>query len=156
MVLPFSCWLTSDVLENRPLNGCSSSSSMSCQIRTQWHKQPKKCKHSLKTYFQWYQDWYRWQRMCTTFQYKYMACSPSSSPWTSSTDKIDTALKLLSIQAPTPDTVWYTSCTQHKRTHNYYNKTHTHNTTILRLCGICPGKPGWAGTRRNIHPLLSS
>jgi len=34
--------------------------------------------------------------------------------------------------------------------------THTHNTTVLRLCGICPGKPGWAGTRRNIHPLLSS
>jgi len=30
--------------------------------------------------------------------------------------------------------------------------THTHNTTILRLCGICPGQPGWAGTRRNIHP----
>ena len=26
--------------------------------------------------------------------------------------------------------------------------THTHNTTVLRLCGICPGKPGWAGTRR--------
>ena len=25
----------------------------------------------------------------------------------------------------------------------------THNTTtVLRLCGICPGKPGWAGTRR--------
>jgi len=30
--------------------------------------------------------------------------------------------------------------------------THTH-TTILRLCGICPGQPGWASTRRNIHPL---
>ena len=26
-------------------------------------------------------------------------------------------------------------------------ETHTH-TTVLRLCGICPGKPGWAGTRR--------
>jgi len=31
-------------------------------------------------------------------------------------------------------------------------KLHIH-TTILRLCGICPGQPGWAGTRRNIHPL---
>jgi len=30
--------------------------------------------------------------------------------------------------------------------------THTH-TTVLRLCGICPGQPGWAGTRRNIQPL---
>jgi len=30
--------------------------------------------------------------------------------------------------------------------------THTH-TTILWLCGFCPGKPRWAGTRRNIHPL---
>ena len=41
--------------------------------------------------------------------------------------------------------------------HTYtYIHTHTHNTTVLRLCGICPGKPGWAGTRRNIHPLLSS
>jgi len=29
-------------------------------------------------------------------------------------------------------------------------------TTVLRLCGICPGQPGWSGTRRNIHPLLSS
>jgi len=27
------------------------------------------------------------------------------------------------------------------------------HTTILQLCGICPGQPGWAGTRRNIHPL---
>ena len=33
--------------------------------------------------------------------------------------------------------------------------SHTH-TTVLRLCGICPGQPGWAGTRRNIHPLHSS
>ena len=33
--------------------------------------------------------------------------------------------------------------------------THTH-TTVLRLCGNCPGQPGWAGTRRNIHPLHSS
>jgi len=24
--------------------------------------------------------------------------------------------------------------------------THTQHTTVLRLCGICPGKPGWAGT----------
>ena len=26
-------------------------------------------------------------------------------------------------------------------------------TTILRLSGFCPGQPGWADTRRNIHPL---
>ena len=26
--------------------------------------------------------------------------------------------------------------------------THTH-TTVLRLCGFCPGEPGWAGTRTN-------
>jgi len=32
--------------------------------------------------------------------------------------------------------------------------TYTH-TTVLRLCGNCPGQPGWAGTRRNIHPLQS-
>jgi len=30
--------------------------------------------------------------------------------------------------------------------------SHIH-TTVLRLCGFCPGQPGWAGTRRNIHPL---
>jgi len=29
----------------------------------------------------------------------------------------------------------------------------TTTTTVLRLCGICPGQPGWAGTRRNIHTL---
>ena len=36
------------------------------------------------------------------------------------------------------------------------NITHTHthtHTTVLRLCWICPGQPGWAGTRRNIYPL---
>ena len=27
------------------------------------------------------------------------------------------------------------------------------HTTVLRLCGFCLGQPGWAGTRRNIHPL---
>ena len=32
--------------------------------------------------------------------------------------------------------------------------THTHTrTTVLRLFGFCPGQPGWASTRRNIHPL---
>jgi len=31
--------------------------------------------------------------------------------------------------------------------------THTQHTTILRLFGFCPGQPGWASTRRNIHPL---
>jgi len=40
-----------------------------------------------------------------------------------------------------------------KKTTNIYTAhTHTH-TTVLRLCGICPRQPGWAGTRRNIHPL---
>jgi len=32
---------------------------------------------------------------------------------------------------------------QHTRAH----------TTVLRLYGLCPGQPGWVGTRRNIHPL---
>jgi len=31
-------------------------------------------------------------------------------------------------------------------------KKDTH-TTILHLCEFCPGQPGWAGTKRNIHPL---
>ena len=35
----------------------------------------------------------------------------------------------------------------------HHTHTHTQHTTVLRLCGICPGQPGWAGTRRNIHPL---
>jgi len=31
---------------------------------------------------------------------------------------------------------------------------HTHTyPTVLWLSGLCPGQPGWAGTRRNIHPL---
>jgi len=33
-----------------------------------------------------------------------------------------------------------------------HTHTHTH-TTVLQLCGFCPGQPGWADTRRNIHPL---
>ena len=32
---------------------------------------------------------------------------------------------------------------------------HTQHTTILRLSGFCPGLPGWAGTRGNIHPLTT-
>jgi len=32
------------------------------------------------------------------------------------------------------------------------HNTHTH-TTVLRLCGFCPGQPAWAGTRRNIDPV---
>jgi len=31
-------------------------------------------------------------------------------------------------------------------------RAHTH-TNILRLSRLCPGQPGWVGTRRNIHPL---
>jgi len=35
-----------------------------------------------------------------------------------------------------------------------YTHTHTHtHTTVLRLYGFCLGQPGWAGSRRNIHPL---
>jgi len=34
----------------------------------------------------------------------------------------------------------------------FWKRTHTH-TTVLWLCGFCPGQAGWAGTRRNIHPL---
>ena len=30
-----------------------------------------------------------------------------------------------------------------------YTRTHRHN----RLMALCPGLPGWASTRRNIHPL---
>ena len=29
----------------------------------------------------------------------------------------------------------------------------TTTTTVLRLSGFCLGQPGWAGTRRNVHPL---
>ena len=33
-------------------------------------------------------------------------------------------------------------------------RTHAHtHTTVLQLSGFCPGQPGWAATRRNIHPL---
>jgi len=35
-----------------------------------------------------------------------------------------------------------------------FGKWHTHvRTTVLRLFGFGPRQPGWAGTRRNIHPL---
>jgi len=33
--------------------------------------------------------------------------------------------------------------------------TTTTTTTILQLSGLCPGQPGSAGARRNIHPLTS-
>jgi len=32
-------------------------------------------------------------------------------------------------------------------------RTHAHTHTHSRLTALCPGLPGWAGTRRNIHPL---
>jgi len=34
-----------------------------------------------------------------------------------------------------------------------HTHTHTHTQTVLRLSGFCPGQPGWASTRRSIHPL---
>jgi len=34
-------------------------------------------------------------------------------------------------------------------TFSYHRTTHT---TILCLCGLCPGQPGWASTRRYILP----
>jgi len=35
-----------------------------------------------------------------------------------------------------------------------YSHKHTHtHTAVVRVCGFCLGQPGWAGTRRNIHPL---
>jgi len=37
-------------------------------------------------------------------------------------------------------------CHTHARTHAH---THTHNC----LKALCPGLPGWASTRRNIHPF---
>jgi len=44
-------------------------------------------------------------------------------------------------------------CMSYDQNSNYFLKdTHT---TILRLSGFFPGQPGWAGTRRNIHPLTS-
>jgi len=73
------------------------------------------CQHSLKTYFQWYQDWRHWQRTCTTFQYNHQACPPSWLPRTSTADMTDTALILLSSQAPTQETALYTNCTQNTR-----------------------------------------
>jgi len=45
----------------------------------------------------------------------------------------------------------YPVCVQITRT-CMHTHTHTH-TTVLRLFGFCPGQPGLAGTRRNIHPL---
>jgi len=46
----------------------------------------------------------------------------------------------------------------HSQIHDNSNQWSTHTnahtqTTILRLYGLCPGQTGWAGTRRNIHPL---
>jgi len=43
----------------------------------------------------------------------------------------------------------------HTHTHGM-SRRHTHtrtHTNILWLSGFCPGQPGWARTRRNIHPL---
>ena len=40
------------------------------------------------------------------------------------------------------------------KSHIITNHTHIHlHTTILRLYELCLGQPGWAGTKRNIHPL---
>jgi len=35
----------------------------------------------------------------------------------------------------------------------YFIKTTTTTTSILRLSGLCLGQPGWAGTKRNTHHL---
>jgi len=36
---------------------------------------------------------------------------------------------------------------------NRYLLLNATTTTISQLSGLCPGQPGWAGTRRNIHSL---
>jgi len=37
-----------------------------------------------------------------------------------------------------------------------FHKLFIHYTrmTVLRFSGFCLGQPGWAGIRRNIHPLI--
>ena len=65
---------------------------------------------------------------------------------------------LMTVTHPRTNQAWlHWSRSMHHFTKPSSIDWNTHNnTTVLRLCGICPGKPGWAGTRRNIHPLLSS
>ena len=46
-------------------------------------------------------------------------------------------------------TLWVCLTHLHTQTH-----THTH-ATVLQLSGFCLAQPGWAGSRRNIHPLTS-
>jgi len=38
--------------------------------------------------------------------------------------------------------------------YSYVTVIHTH-AQLFHGSGFCPGQPGWAGTRRNIHPLTS-
>jgi len=44
----------------------------------------------------------------------------------------------------------WTNCQQVWVVDSYCPNYHT-TTTILWLCGFCPGQPGWASTKRNIH-----
>jgi len=57
-----------------------------------------------------------------------------------------TAKRLLSISLETGDetTELFTSSVNSKQ---------LKHTTVLWLSGFCLGQPGWAGTKRNIHPL---
>ena len=45
------------------------------------------------------------------------------------------------------------SAVQNNRCRNFDNVNDYRPITILPLSGLYPGQPGWAGTRRNIHPL---
>ena len=51
-----------------------------------------------------------------------------------------------------PDTATLPSVQSQQHGH-MLSTTTTTTTTVLRLFGFCPGQPGWASTRRNIHPL---
>jgi len=50
-------------------------------------------------------------------------------------------------------TLVYSSFVDYDQNIPVLTTTTTTNTTILRLSGFCLGQPGWASTRRNIHPL---
>ena len=35
---------------------------------------------------------------------------------------------------------------------NYFQQLHVHNNNNNHFTALCPGSPGWAGTRKNTHP----
>ena len=100
------------------------------------------------------------QFMCLTVFLHSLSSRPlSSTSWSDTLHFIlhtflHPIIVIFSQHMPIPSQHAYFKSSKNRENKSDAANTNTHTqSTMLRLSGLCPGQPGWAGTRRNIHPL---